>query len=44
MNFKAQRILVVDDSQAILLVMQAILAELGVEQVTCCESAQNALS
>jgi EAL domain-containing protein (putative c-di-GMP-specific phosphodiesterase class I)/ActR/RegA family two-component response regulator len=44
MSFKTQRILVVDDSQAILLVMQAILAELGVEQVTCCESAQAALS
>lgn len=44
MSFKTQRILVVDDSQAILLVMQAILAELGVEQVTCCGSAQAALS
>ncbi|GMM86173.1 EAL domain-containing protein [Pseudoalteromonas sp. MTN2-4] len=44
MSFKAQRILVVDDSQAILMVMQAILAELGVEHVTCCESAQAALS
>ncbi|MFY8300443.1 EAL domain-containing response regulator [Pseudoalteromonas sp. SS15] len=44
MSFKTQRILVVDDSQAILMVMQAILAELGVEHVTCCESAQAALS
>ncbi len=44
MNFKTQHILVVDDSQAILMVMQAILAELGVEHVTCCESAEAALS
>ena len=44
MNFKTQHILVVDDSQAILMVMQAILDELGVEHVTCCESAEAALS
>jgi EAL domain-containing protein (putative c-di-GMP-specific phosphodiesterase class I)/ActR/RegA family two-component response regulator len=43
MGISAKHILVVDDSQAILMVMQAILNELGIKQVTCCDSAEYAL-
>lgn len=38
-----KKIMVVDDSQAILLIMQAILSELGLTNVTCCNEAKQAL-
>ncbi|MBQ4852310.1 EAL domain-containing protein [Pseudoalteromonas sp. MMG012] len=37
------KIMVVDDSQAILMVMQAILTELGIADITCCNNAKQAL-
>ncbi|MFC3032975.1 EAL domain-containing protein [Pseudoalteromonas fenneropenaei] len=43
MQIAAKRILVVDDSQAILMVMQAILAELGIKEVSYQLSAADAL-
>ncbi|MBQ4838175.1 MULTISPECIES: EAL domain-containing response regulator [Pseudoalteromonas] len=43
MNNRSRRILVVDDSHAILVVMQAILSELDIEHVTAVDSAAKAL-
>ena len=44
MTKAARNILVVDDSKAILVVMQAILSELDVPHVTTCLDAEQALN
>lgn len=43
MTVKVNKIMVVDDSQAILMVMKAILTELGVTHISCCSDATQAL-
>jgi EAL domain-containing protein (putative c-di-GMP-specific phosphodiesterase class I)/ActR/RegA family two-component response regulator len=43
MAVQVNKIMVVDDSQAILMVMKAILTELGVMHISCCSSATQAL-
>ncbi|WP_440054862.1 EAL domain-containing response regulator [Pseudoalteromonas sp. T1lg65] len=43
MSFTKRRVMIVDDSQAILVVMQAIMSELDIESVTTCRSAAQAV-
>jgi EAL domain-containing protein (putative c-di-GMP-specific phosphodiesterase class I) len=44
MNTPNRQVMVVDDSQAILMVMKAMLTELGITNVTACSSASQALA
>ncbi|CAM4111001.1 EAL domain-containing response regulator [Pseudoalteromonas byunsanensis] len=43
MSTTASQVMVVDDSQAILMVMKAMLTELGIQEITTCISADQAL-